>query len=330
MEEQLVKYFSDNLSLEERRKIEEWRSTSDQNASEFLSSHQAWKMSKDQEVDAASALSAVMSKIDDIENDKKSKSAVDSGFKVYLKYAAIAILGIGLAFYGQNFLTQTSDQLAIASADNLEIVALPDGSIVTLSANSTLTYDKNFNGSTRNVALEGKAFFDIKRDENKPFVVTTAQSKIEVLGTSFLVNTIGANASTEVVVKTGRVAVSKKETEVPKTIELIAGEVGRLTLDAVVFEKSSIENYNYLAWKTKLIEFNGESLRTVLNVLSEVYGVQILVSDENIYNCEMSAKFDNQPMDSVLEIVSRTFNLELTKSGNNEFYLSGGGCILVD
>ncbi|MEO9804058.1 MAG: FecR domain-containing protein [Reichenbachiella sp.] len=327
MEEQLVKYFSGNLPPEEVRKIDVWRSECDENASEFLEYHQAWKFSNLPEVDSKAALSSIMNRIE--ANDGRKETISRSGFGTYFKYAAIAVLGIGLAFFGSKQYDSTPEQLAIEAVDNLEIIALPDGSVVTLSENSVLTYDNDFSGDSRNVTLKGKAFFDISRDENRPFIVNTDQSKIEVLGTSFLVNTAGVNSSTEVVVKTGRVAVSKKVTKKAKTVELVAGEVGRLDADAMVFEKSTIANYNYLAWKTKLIEFNNEDLRTVLDVLGDVYGVNIIVSDEKIYNCQMSAKFDNQPMDSVLEIVSRTFNLELTKSGSKEFYLSGEGCIVV-
>lgn len=327
MEEQLVKYFSGNLSPEEVRKIEEWRSESDENASEFLEFHTTWKLSLNQEVDTKGALNLVMNRIEQNETPAKRPEHLSLG--LFLKYAAVAVLAISILFYAKNSGIGDSEQLAIESTDNLEIIALPDGSVVTLSQNSTLTYDKEFAGDLRSVSLKGKAFFDIRRDESRPFIVNTDQSKIEVLGTSFLVNTESGNALTEVVVKTGRVAVSKKESAPSETIELVAGEVGRLVVDAVVFQKSSIENYNYLAWKTKLIEFNNEDLKSVIETLREVYGVSIVVSEEGIYNCQMSAKFDNQPIESVLQILSRTFNLELTKSGKKEFYLSGKGCVVV-
>lgn len=327
MEEQLVKYFSGNLSPDERRKIEEWRSESDENASEFLEFHTTWKLSLNQEADTKGALNLVMNRIEQNETPAKRSGYLNLG--LFLKYAAVAVLAIGILFYAKNSGIGVSEQLAVESTDNLEIIALPDGSVVTLSQNSTLTYDKEFASDLRNVSLKGKAFFDIRRDESRPFIVNTDQSKIEVLGTSFLVNTESDNALTEVVVKTGRVAVSKKESAPSETVELVAGEVGRLVVDAVVFQKSSIENYNYLAWKTKLIEFNNEDLKSVIETLREVYGVSIVVSEEGIYNCQMSAKFDNQPIESVLQILSRTFNLELTKSGKREFFLSGKGCVVV-
>lgn len=326
MEEQLVKYFSGNLPPDGVREIEAWRSASDENAAEFLACHQAWKFSEDREVDSAGALAAVMNRIDAIEG--KGETIKTNGFGAYLKYAAIAILGIGLVFFGQSLFTDTPEQLAIKASENIEIIALPDGSVVTLSSHSVLTYDAEFTGKSRNVSLKGKAFFDIQRDESKPFIVTTDQSKIEVLGTSFLVNTTSANAVTEVVVKSGRVAVSKKEVKNAETVELVAGEVGRLDANAASFSKSTIDDYNYLAWKTKLIEFNNHDLKTVFDVLRDVYGVEIFVSDEAIYKCQMSAKFDNQPMSAVLEILSRTFSLELSQSGDKTFYLSGEGCVV--
>ena len=322
-----MKYFSGNLSSDEVRKIDAWRSESDANAFEFLESHQAWKFSKEPKVDSKAALNVVMGRIDSLEEQRAGSSHLSLGH--YLKYAAAAILVIGIGFLGKGILPESPEQIAIKAIDNLEIIALPDGSVVTLSENSILTYDKKFIGGTRNVSLKGKAFFDIQRDESKPFIVNTDQSKIEVLGTSFLVNTESSNATTEVVVKTGRVSVSKNESKKSEKVELIAGEVGRLVGDAVVFEKSTIENYNYLAWKTKLIVFDDQVLSNVLQTLKEVYEVEIIVSDENIYNCQMSAKFDNQPIESVLEILSKTFNLELTKSGRKEFHLSGKGCFTV-
>ncbi|WP_422362241.1 FecR family protein [Reichenbachiella sp.] len=327
MEEKLVKYFSGNLSKDEARKIEEWRSESDKNASEFLEYHMAWKFSNKQDVNKSAALSAVMNRIDAIEGANEELQS--GGFKAYLKYAAIAVLGIGLIFFGKDKIFDTDNIVAIEASENLEIITLPDGSVVTLSQNSVLTYDEVFDGETRNVSLQGKAFFDIRRDETKPFIVNTDNSKIEVLGTSFLVNTLAMNSSTEVIVKTGKVAVSKKESKVENTVHLVAGEVGRLVEDAVGFEKSSIEDYNYLAWKTKLVEFDNKDLQSVLGTLEEVYGVKIAVSNDKIHNCKVSAKFDNQPIESVLEILSRTFNLELTKSSANEFSLSGEGCIVV-
>ncbi|MDW3211181.1 MAG: FecR family protein [Reichenbachiella sp.] len=327
MEEQLVKYFSGNLSRDEARKIEEWRSESDKNASEFLEYHLAWKFSNEQEVNKSAALNAVMNRIEAIEGANEELQG--HGFKTYLKYAAIAVLGIGLMFFGKDKILDSGNQIAIEASENLEIITLPDGSVVTLSQNSVLTYNEKFDGETRNVDLQGKAFFDIRRDETKPFIVNTDKSKIEVLGTSFLVNTLAMNSSTEVIVKTGKVAVSKKKSKVANTVQLVAGEVGRLVEDAVGFEKSTIEDYNYLAWKTKLVEFEDQDLQSVLGTLEEVYGVKISVSNEKIHNCKVSAKFDNQPVESVLEILSRTFNLELTKSGTSQFSLSGEGCIVV-
>lgn len=327
MEEQLVKYFSGNLSRDEARKIEEWRSESDKNASEFLEYHMAWKFSHEQDVNKSAALSAVMGRIDAIEG--VNKELQPEGFKAYLKYAAIAVLGIGLIFFGKDKIFDADNMVAVEASENLEIITLPDGSVVTLSQNSVLTYDEVFDSETRNVSLQGKAFFDIRRDETKPFIVNTDNSKIEVLGTSFLVNTLAMNSSTEVIVKTGKVAVSKKKSKAENTVQLVAGEVGRLVEDAVGFEKSSIEDYNYLAWKTKLVEFDDRDLQSVLGTLEDVYGVKISVSNDKIHNCKVSAKFDNQPVESVLEILSRTFNLELTKSGAKEFSLSGDGCIVV-
>ncbi|MGB0524404.1 MAG: FecR family protein [Flammeovirgaceae bacterium] len=87
-----------------------------------------------------------------------------------------------------------------------QAVALADGTQVTLAAGSELTYPKSFDGTTRTVNLKGAAFFDVIRDENKPFMITTKAAHVHVLGTSF--NLDAQDDQVELKVKTGKVAFS--------------------------------------------------------------------------------------------------------------------------
>lgn len=328
MEERLAMYFSGNLSIEEEKEVELWRDESENNLLEFYDYEQVWRIANEREVDSSKALNSIYDRIDAQGSEMKLSKSNKSNWSSYLKYAAVAVFFIGVAVAGKSFLAAEEVNF-ISAKENLEIIALPDGSVVTLSPNSKLTFPLEFDGELRSVSLEGKAFFDIQRDESKPFIVNTEQSKIRVLGTSFLVNTLTSNSTTEVLVKSGRVAVMNKEKEVEE-IELVAGEIGVLSASSSKFNKSSIANYNYLAWKTKLIEFEKEELKTVVEVLKEVYGVNIEVSDANILNCQMSAKFDHQSIDSILEILSLTFSLELSKSSKKEYLLTGNGCFVTD
>lgn len=336
----LGKYFSNNASLEEKAQIEAWRNESDENAAEFFEHSALWnEVLGEVKVDEALALSNVMSKIDASESNGKVvplRTEGGSRWNHLLKYAAALVIGLGVAFYflGQSGMDSTTDSFAIVSTgmDQKEEVTLPDGSKVYLSGSSKLTYSKEFEGRTREVMLTGKAFFEITRNEQKPFIVRTEESEVTVLGTSFLVNTATADLSTEVVVETGKVAVSKntkKYKESTTRVELVPGEMVTVSNASEMITKSTNSNKNYLSWKTSLIDFERTSLRDVFNTIEEVYKVKLNVSNEAIYDCELSAKFDHRPISSVLEIISQTFGLEVEKVSRKEFNLSGSGCFVI-
>lgn len=318
MEEQIVKYLSGDLSQEQEEDVREWRNESVENSTTFFDYEQVWKIAQNREVDTKSSLNLVMDRIDFIESDK-----VKSVKLPWLKYAAaVAMVALGLIYWGQNILDQSLT--VVETTDVLKTVELPDGSRITLSPNSSLSYSTHFTSSNRIVDLDGKAFFDVKRDETRPFIVQTSQSKVEVLGTSFLVNTKDINASTVVIVKSGHVVVNKNNEE--GKLDLLAGDVGRLIHGENTFTKTAIENENYLAWKTKILSFENEKMETVIATINDVYGVDVKWSNASLLNCEISAKFNKQPVEAVLEIISITFNFTLTKTGDMQYLLTGSGC----
>lgn len=337
----LAKYFSGNVSSEEKTQVEAWRNESEQNAAEFFEYATLWnEKTGELALNKQLALNNVLKKISDAEsNESKVIPMQSSGlnWKSYLRYAAILVVGVGLAFYFyKNTNSGTRDQMAsvVVTTDNgqLKEVVLPDGSTVSLSESSSLAYSNNFDGDIREVQLEGKAFFEIKRNERKPFVVRTEESEVRVLGTSFLVDTDAADHNTEVVVATGRVAVTKntmKYKDNSSRVELTPGEIGTVSKSSRAITKNKNSNVNYLSWKTSIIDFDRENLKSVIQTLEEVYHINIEVSDPNIYNCKLSAKFDHRPVTSVMEIVSQTFGLELVKISAKEFQLNGKGCILA-
>jgi len=320
MIELLAKYFSGNASKDEVLQVKNWRNKSNENATEFFQHVSNWNNTSDAQVDTSKAFSNVLS---NIEQDNQILMPSRPDFPAYLKYAAVLLIGVGIVFFGINYVNDSSNnKIAFQTLDKqTREVSLIDGSKVYMSENSSIAYVNDFEGDTREVTLKGKAFFDIKRNENKPFIVRTDNSEIKVLGTSFLVD-CHLGESTEVVVKTGKVSVAKKSTN-SNTIELNPGEVGMVKVNV---EKSVNRNTNYLAWQTRIIDFSQTEMSEVVNVLEEVYFVDINLSDANINNCSLTAKFDHREIDTVLEIISQTFNMNLQKKGKSKFVLSGKGC----
>lgn len=329
MEEVLAKYFSDELTPEQRKDVEVWRGESEKNAEEFLAFSKVWHASA--QVDSQSALSAVLSQVqpsnenghNNTEPDTvKNEPKLSNVFVHFVKIAAAVVIGAGLGYFAlQHFGLLDQEQFASAEA-KLE-VTLSDGSLVTLAPYSTLTFSQS--NENRVATLSGKAFFDVKRDETKVFEVQTEYTVVEVLGTSFMVSTTDASLKTEVVVETGTVEVGDRVEKEAK-VTLTAGERAYYEVSSGDIKKAGNEDRNYLAWKTNLISFDKKPLAEVVAFLSDTYGVEIELNNPDIANCLLRADFRDQEVEEILEVVSLTFSLELKKLSAKHFVLSGGGC----
>lgn len=342
MIELLAKYFSGNVSDEEKSQIDSWRNESEQNAAEFFEYATIWNRGAGEvEFDKKSALNSVMAQINapsNVETPVVNLKSGKTGWKSYLRYAAVLIMGLGLAFYlmqQEEIIEIPAETLAVIQTTDREQqeIVLPDGSKVSLDENSSLSYSQAFDGSTREVELDGKAFFEIKRNINRPFIVRTEETEVRVLGTSFLVNTAAKDHSTEIVVATGKVAVAKNSRKYKNNtdkVELTPGEKATIVRNGEVLAKTVNENTNFLAWKTSIIEFSEERMSSVIETLEEVYHVKIDVSDSNIENCKLTATFDHRPIGSVMEIIAASFGSEVQEISKFEYRLVGQNCVMAN
>lgn len=331
MNELLAKYFSGNATADEKIEVEDWRNQSNENASEFLEASDLWHQQlKGKEFDAVSALSKVKQQLHKEEAKVVSMSenveASESSSFGFMKYAAgiALVIGLGLIYW-----LTTSPGIApsatYATLDNeVRDVELSDGTIVTLDENSELVILEGFNGEDRSVELTGTAFFDVARDEDKPFIIDAGNSEVTVLGTSFLVKSDEAATVTEVIVKSGSVALAAEYGRTNPSVVLSPGEMGVADSRKAGVLKRNNKNANYLAWKDKVITFDRTNLSEVAQVLNEVYKVE-MTFDGNIGNCQMTAQFQQQSIESVVEIISQTFGFEVKQKGKG-YKFTGNGC----
>ncbi|MFN8240428.1 MAG: FecR domain-containing protein [Bacteroidales bacterium] len=227
--------------------------------------------------------------------------------------AAIALLaGIGLTIL---YLPgNRNDMLSVstgANDRNVE-VTLPDGSKVWLNRNSELSYPKEFKEGTRNVKLNGEAFFDISHDASHPFIIDAGNGTVRVLGTSFNVITSNSKNEVEVLVETGKVMLSDASGN--QTLILEPGYIGQLGNGNK--ESHLNENQNYIAWKTDLLVYNGQKLDAVFSDLKRVYNINIIADDSDINSRSLVGVFDKMPQDTVIKIICTTFNLSSRKEGD--------------
>ncbi|WP_301929678.1 FecR family protein [Ferruginibacter sp.] len=210
---------------------------------------------------------------------------------------------------------------------------LPDGSVVTLNGGSKVTIGGGYGVSTRDIFLEGEAFFDVKHNKEIPFIVHTSAMDIKAVGTAFDVKAYPGEKNTETALINGVVEVTLKEAQQRKVIlqpnqkvqwtspasgpvdaenekskaedrkQKIAGSVQNIT-------KTDDGDIIETAWKENKLVFTDESLSDIAVLLERWYGVKIVFADDAIRNYRFTGIFEKEELGSVLSILkeSRSFN----------------------
>ncbi len=178
---------------------------------------------------------------------------------------------------------------------------LPDGSRVWLNSESKLTYDSKYNLSDRSVYLEGEAFFEVKENKEKPFVVHSGGLQITALGTSFNVNSINSDQSSVVALVTGKVEVVKKSGDIKESVVLEPGQKAIHHVHAPSFLTSEFSIDMEVGWKSGILSFESAGYQEVKKKLERWYGVKIQSDLSNTNNWNYTGKFEDQSLEIVLK-----------------------------
>lgn len=322
----LAKYLADETNTQESDTVSEWIIASVANQKTFDHSKIVWDGTKNQQkvdVDAAWAKLNITKKvtIKFVENQAIKPTIKMNWLDNFLKIAAVLVVLFGLWFVAtKQFTNPQSDVLTFNSGIQSIEKILPDGTKILLSKNSEITYPKLFEGNTREIKLTGEAFFEVHHDAAHPFIIHTQNTDIRVLGTSFKVRAY--NTQVQVVVKTGRVQFSKND----KQVILTKGQKGEILANANAIIKSEVAEVETVV-KENLhsFVFNKMSLGEVAQILSERFGKSIKFKQDNIKNCKLTATFESEKLENIIDVIAVTFNLKVDNQ-IDMIVLSGQGC----
>lgn len=329
--ELLAKFLAGETSEQENLELKTWLQVSEENQKVFDESKAAFDKTasyyRQSRFNAHSAWKNVQAQTGPIQSKivplKKNRKEVVAQF---YKYAAVIVVALLLGTVGyyigfKNRVPAVYNEIISANNQVLQEFVLPDGSMVALNANSKLTFPKKFNDDFREVSIEGEAFFDVKPNAEKPFVINAGNAQVKVLGTSFTVNAYPENDAIEVIVETGKVQVVNKNPETQENlgkIFLSPGEKGTLMIASNLLDKSVNSDPNFLSWKTHDLVFDKVPLGEVVRCLERTYHIEIELSEPELYDLLYEGHFDQKPADFVLDVIRLTFNLDL--QGENEHY----------
>lgn len=182
-------------------------------------------------------------------------------------------------------------------------IRLPDGSMVYLNSESSITYLTNFSDK-RTIHLIGEAFFEVKKDPYKPFTVVTGPISTQALGTSFNINAYEEELDIKVALATGKIKVSHEENA--KAFLVDPGEgVGFNRFDAQM-TKDRVDIDKILNWKNGILQFEKVPFPQVIKTLERWYGVDFEVKNQKelpLYKC--SGTFEsNEYLSNVLSVLA--------------------------
>ncbi len=153
---------------------------------------------------------------------------------------------------------------------------LADGTRVWMNAQSSLRYPVAFQGKERVVYAEGEIYLEVARDEKHPFFVMLNGMKVEVLGTSFNVNSYADEKYAEITLVEGRIAAYVND----KSYDLLPNRQLRWNKEEQSVNVDVVNVDDYIAWKKGQYVFKGRSLEEVARVLERWYDVEIIFENE--------------------------------------------------
>jgi ferric-dicitrate binding protein FerR (iron transport regulator) len=228
----------------------------------------------------------------------------------WMRIAASVIIIVGLGLLAYWVFNDRTKEMTVVAQKTVLNDTLPDGSVVTVNKESSISYLSAFKGETRQVSLKGEAFFHVTPNKKKPFIISVNDVQITVVGTSFNVKTI--NGNTDVVVETGIV----KVTRAGKTVELKANEEVIVNTKDSALTKEKVSDQLYKYYRTKEFVCDDTPLWKLVDVINEAYNSHIVIGNPALKDMSITTTFNNESLEQVLNVVSLTLNIRIVKEGD--------------
>jgi ferric-dicitrate binding protein FerR (iron transport regulator) len=204
------------------------------------------------------------------------------------------------------------------------IIQLPDGSKIWLNADSKLRYPEVFKGATREIYLNGEAFFDVAKSPDHPFIIHLANGTVQVLGTSFNVRAYDNESVVETSVATGRIAfIPKYRTSRKKqdTVYLAPDHKASYTFTSEELSTSATSGKEDRAWTEGKLIFRSMTMELIAIELERNFGKKVVFIGNGPKEYVFTGAFENNSLDEIMYYLSRTKNFKY-KITNSELLIA--------
>ncbi len=232
---------------------------------------------------------------------EKRKIFRSKALKYCIAAAAAAALFLTGAATSELLTGKRQETVLMASSENISSYTLPDGSKVWLNKNSWLTYNQRFGKKTRQVALKGEGYFEVNRDERRPFIVKMQNDlDIKVLGTTFNACNYPSLNKAEVILRSGSVQVSDNG----RNEYVILKPNQKFTWNEGTAKISSVNAMNCCRWFEHRLVFDNVKLKDIIENLSHKYQTEISLNVGNLADKHMSMTIRDESVEDILDILT--------------------------
>jgi transmembrane sensor len=244
-----------------------------------------------------------------------------------MRVAAILIVGLTgllsfLRYYKPAPAVITYAEINVEKGKRKKIT-LPDGTVVTMNALSVLRIPSNFGKQTRELSLTGEGVFDVKSDENKPFIIHTGKLKTTVLGTSFDIKAYPGEKDIQVAVLTGKVRVERDQ-------EILAE--GITHNQVLTYNEQRNEHTlkmanaaEIAAWQANRFYFQQATIKEIAAVLERQYNISISLSGSMKRSCRYTLQLKNETIENAMHLLSQLSGITY-RINNNEIKINTASC----
>ncbi|MCC8197726.1 MAG: FecR domain-containing protein [Tannerellaceae bacterium] len=244
----------------------------------------------------------------------------------YLKIVAVAasfILLVGFSSYisyHEGYKKQHSQTVTVVNPLGLQSsFVLPDGTAVLLNAGTTLSYPSAFIAKSREVIIEGEAFFEVAHDAAHPFIVKAENVRVQVLGTKFNVKAYKEEGNIEVTLEEGSVGVRLAHQS--DLIRITPGEQICFSKVAQKFVRREVNPELYMAWRERAFHFNNVTFDNIARQLERRFNVNVEIATEDLKKIRFTGDFvRDENLLQILQVITTDKRMvyEVDKEDNNK------------
>jgi transmembrane sensor len=334
----LIKFFRNECSEKEIDQLKHWMNNEEEQAEIERLIDELWQQSKvlpeNFDINSDKIFDQVQKEINHFKNKTENRKITIQHFIFKNRDALRKAAKIAAVFLLPALLLTATYYLAIHHPKDKLVyttvsvpygqkvqVLLPDGTKVWINSGSTLRYPKSFHGKTREVHLSGEAFFDVTHNKNHPFIVSTSEINIRVLGTAFNVSAYPDDPVITTTLVRGRVETYRKSlAKIPANrVFLFPGQEAKYSSAEHKFTVDDVNTKIADSWKSGKLMFNNTPLTEIIKKLNRWYNVDIRIQDTTIRNYLYSVNFNDESLQQVKEILEAITPIKFVKEGNKIF-----------